>query len=51
MVQVAGRDVSAPQGGAAPVIEATDLTKRYGDLEAVRSVNLSVAPGERSSEK
>jgi len=46
MVQVAGRDVGAPEGGAGPVIEAADLTKRYGELEAVKSVNFSVEPGE-----
>ena len=46
MVQVAGRDLSAPQGGGAPVIEAVDLTKRYGELEAVQSVSFSVQPGE-----
>src|SRR5438270_7712352 len=46
MVQVAGRHVGAPEGGAAPVIEAVDLTKRYGELEAVRKVSFSVAPGE-----
>src|SRR5438270_13607853 len=46
MVQVAGRDLSAPQGGGAPVIEAVDLTKRYGELEAVQSVSFSVEPGE-----
>ncbi|MBV8160551.1 MAG: ABC transporter ATP-binding protein, partial [Acidimicrobiia bacterium] len=45
MVQVAGRDVAAHGGGEAPVIQATDLTKRFGDLEAVRSVNFSVQPG------
>src|SRR4051794_2514746 len=46
MVQVAGRDVHAGEGGAASVIDAADLTKRFGDIEAVRSVNFSVAPGE-----
>src|SRR5438270_13678227 len=46
MVQVAGRHVGAPEGGAAPVIEAVDLTKRYGELEAVRKASFSVAPGE-----
>src|SRR5579864_8572536 len=46
MVQVAGRDVGASQGGGRPVIEAVDLTKRYGDLEAVKSVSFSVEPGE-----
>jgi ABC-2 type transport system ATP-binding protein len=46
MVQVAGRDVGAPEGGGAPVIEAVDLTKRYGELEAVKSVSFSVEPGE-----
>src|SRR5438270_3424734 len=46
MVQVAGRDVHAGEGGAASVIEAADLTKRYGELEAVRRASFSVAPGE-----
>src|SRR3954452_14175643 len=46
MVQVAGRDVHADEGGAASVIEAADLTKRFGDIEAVRKVSFSVAPGE-----
>jgi ABC-2 type transport system ATP-binding protein len=46
MVQVAGRDVDAGEGGRAPVIDAVGLTKRYGDLEAVRAVDFSVAPGE-----
>src|SRR5438309_4932487 len=46
MVQVAGRDVHADEGGASSVIEAADLTKRFGEIEAVRSVNFSVAPGE-----
>ena len=46
MVQIAGRDVGPSQGGAAPVIEAVDLTKRYGELEAVKSVSFSVEPGE-----
>src|SRR5947207_1787947 len=46
MVQVAGRDVGTPEGGAAPVIEAVDLTKRYGEMEAVKSLTVSVEPGE-----
>ena len=45
MVQVAGSDVRA-EDGVGPVIEAVDLTKRYGELEAVRKVSFSVAPGE-----
>jgi ABC-2 type transport system ATP-binding protein len=45
MVQLAGSDARA-DGGAGPVIEAVDLSKRYGDLEAVRGVNFTVAPGE-----
>src|SRR5437016_3802682 len=45
MVQVAGSDVRA-EDGAGPVIEAVDLTKRYGELEAVRKASFSVAPGE-----
>src|SRR3954469_3832124 len=46
MVQVAGRDVHPGEGGASPVIEAADLTKRYGEIEAVKSVGFAVAPGE-----
>jgi len=46
MVQVAGRDVHAAEGGVTPAIEAVDLTKRFGDFEAVRGVNFSVLPGE-----
>jgi ABC-2 type transport system ATP-binding protein len=29
-----------------PAIEVTDITKRYGDLQALAGVSLSVAPGE-----
>src|SRR6202007_1387560 len=29
-----------------PVIQVTDLVKRYGELEAVRGVNVEVQPGE-----
>ena len=45
MVQVAGNEARA-QGGAGPVIEAVELSKRYGDLEAVRGVSFAVSPGE-----
>ncbi|MCU1448707.1 MAG: daunorubicin resistance transporter ATPase subunit [Acidimicrobiales bacterium] len=45
MVQLAGSEARA-QGGVGPVIEAVELSKRYGDLEAVRGVSFSVAPGE-----
>src|SRR5438067_11219016 len=45
MVQVAGSETRA-DGEVGPVIEAVDLTKRYGELEAVRKVSFSVAPGE-----
>jgi ABC-2 type transport system ATP-binding protein len=45
MVQVAGSEART-DGGVGPVIEAVDLTKRYGELEAVRNVSFSVAPGE-----
>jgi ABC-2 type transport system ATP-binding protein len=45
MVQVAGSEARA-DGGVGPVIEAVDLTKRYGELEAVRKVSFSVTPGE-----
>ncbi|MBV9282992.1 MAG: ATP-binding cassette domain-containing protein [Acidimicrobiia bacterium] len=46
MVQVAGRNVDASSGGEGPAVEATQLTKRYGDFEAVKAVNFSVEPGE-----
>jgi ABC-2 type transport system ATP-binding protein len=36
---------SRPEG-AAPVLEARDLVKRYGDRVAVRGVSLAVHPGE-----
>ena len=42
MVQVAGRNVDAGSGGEAPAVEASQLTKRYGDFEAVKAVNFSV---------
>jgi ABC-2 type transport system ATP-binding protein len=29
-----------------PVIQVTDLVKRYGELEAVRGINFEVEPGE-----
>src|SRR5437588_9596434 len=45
MVQVAGSEARA-EGGVGPVIKAVDLTKRYGELEAVRKASFSVAPGE-----
>jgi ABC-2 type transport system ATP-binding protein len=45
MVQLAGSEARA-HGGVGPVIEAVELSKRYGDLEAVRGVSFSVAPGE-----
>ncbi|MBV8984355.1 MAG: ATP-binding cassette domain-containing protein [Acidimicrobiia bacterium] len=46
MVQVAGRNVDASSGGEGPAVEATQLTKRYGDFEAVKAVDFSVEPGE-----
>jgi ABC-2 type transport system ATP-binding protein len=45
MVQVAGNE-ARPRDGAEPVIEAVDLSKRYGDLEAVRGASFTVSPGE-----
>ena len=41
--------VTAPQGrpqSAAPVLEARELTKRYGAREALRGVSVSARPGE-----
>ena len=29
-----------------PVVQVTDLVKRYGELEAVRGINFEVRPGE-----
>jgi ABC-2 type transport system ATP-binding protein len=46
MVQVADQAVERAGGGRGPAIDAVDLGKRYGDLEAVKSVNFSVEPGE-----
>ncbi len=46
MVQVADQHVGQAGGGGARVIDAVDLTKRFGDFEAVKSVNFSVEPGE-----
>ncbi|MBV9285492.1 MAG: ATP-binding cassette domain-containing protein [Acidimicrobiia bacterium] len=46
MVQVAGRGVDAGSGGEGPAVEASHLTKRYGDFEAVKAVDFSVEPGE-----
>jgi ABC-2 type transport system ATP-binding protein len=31
---------------AEPVVQVTDLVKRYGELEAVRGINFEVEPGE-----
>jgi ABC-type polar amino acid transport system ATPase subunit len=36
-----------PDGDAAPIIEMTDVTKRFGDFSALKSVSLDVALGER----
>jgi ABC-2 type transport system ATP-binding protein len=47
MVQVTGNEARAQDGaGGGAVIEAVDLSKRYGDLEAVRGVSFAVSPGE-----
>lgn len=35
-----------PSGHGAPVIEARDLTKRYGDFVAVNGISFEVPPGE-----
>ena len=34
------------QGADAPVVEVTDLRRRYGDVEAVRGISFEVHPGE-----
>ena len=44
--QAAGRSASAPAVASAPVITIHGLRKRYGDLEAVRGIDLEVARGE-----
>jgi ABC-2 type transport system ATP-binding protein len=46
MAQPAASVVPPPAGGAAPVLEARELVKRYGDRVAVRGVSLSAHPGE-----
>jgi ABC-2 type transport system ATP-binding protein len=38
--------INPPTGPAGPVIDAVGLTKRYGDVTAVRDVSLRVRPGE-----
>src|ERR1700758_3900002 len=45
MVQVADTEIRA-DGRPGPVIDAVDLTKRYGELAAVKAVSFSVEPGE-----
>jgi ABC-2 type transport system ATP-binding protein len=46
-MQLAGRvRVESPAQSAGQVIGAAGLTKRYGDVTAVRDVSLQVAPGE-----
>jgi ABC-2 type transport system ATP-binding protein len=47
MEQAAARPGShAPSAGAAPVLEASGLVKRYGDREALRGVDLAAGRGE-----
>ena len=46
MAQTAPSVPSARPTGAAPVLEARDLVKRYGQRVAVRGVSLSARPGE-----
>jgi ABC-2 type transport system ATP-binding protein len=46
MAQPAAPVASRRPDGAAPVLEAHDLVKRYGDRVAVRGVSLEVHPGE-----
>ncbi len=41
-----GTGVSAPGAGAAPVLEARGVSKRYGARHAVRQVSLAARPGE-----
>jgi ABC-type multidrug transport system ATPase subunit len=41
-----GRDPSRPSGLGAPVLDVRDVNRRFGNLEALRGVSLSVAPGE-----
>ena len=38
--------LNTPAGASGPLIEATGLTRRFGDLVAVRGIDLAVAPGE-----
>jgi ABC-2 type transport system ATP-binding protein len=38
--------VDRHSGGGRPVIEVTGLTKKYGDVEAVRGIDLTVTAGE-----
>jgi ABC-2 type transport system ATP-binding protein len=44
--QVAGAAAIAAPPAAPPSISVTGLTKRYGDIEAVRGIDFEVAPGE-----
>jgi ABC-2 type transport system ATP-binding protein len=46
MAQPAVTVPAARPDGAAPVLEASDLVKRYGDRVALRGVSISARPGE-----
>jgi ABC-2 type transport system ATP-binding protein len=46
MAQPAAPVAKSRPDGAAPVLEARDVVKRYGDRVAVRGVSLAVHPGE-----
>jgi len=48
MSTVVGQPIKSlsPQGESAPAIRIKDLTKKYGELEAVRGVSLDVQKGE-----
>jgi putative ABC transport system ATP-binding protein len=40
------RATASTADGAAPILEATDLRKRFGPTEALRGIDFSLAPGE-----
>src|SRR5919106_357053 len=41
-----GADGSAPRGGAMPVIELAEVTRRFGDVTAVDALSLTIERGE-----